>query len=402
MSNRPAAAGANDEDINAYAFFGHGQELPQEFNDRVVVPPGKTIILFAEHNKPVGYGNVEFHYKNIKVNPNKFKHPFSIHPSYVRVYPPGAKFPKLEYYPWAYVKGGGILSGMHKIPIDNTESTLKIVPGVAPHKFFETFFKGEMNEFLLHYTPLDKPSLLDQYMSLINSVLGKHNPQVLNEMWKKMKNVNIRLDEHLLENLPDGVHYFFSCRMIEGQRAQMLEILGNYINKLSSLNGDIYDSRISKKNIKLYDSLKNDIYASIVETSKQKGILPEKLSESIESIDYILRNKPYYKIITSEPNAPNASTLVTNNREEMTGELLYRDVLNELQRYIERNPGEADQILVLINDFINMASGIIAPINAVRSHSKTQQNTFRGRPRGGTRNKKRKHRSTRRRSQRKK
>lgn len=236
----PRAAGANDPNIprrkeissrDVFVWMGHGNEVPIEFHERRTVPDGKIIVLLAEYGKPVKASRAEDIWKDMATNPEAFRDPGSeaakaLLKDTVHVYYPGDKIPKFLYYPFLVQqesrKWTAYPSGVYKMDMEkksgfslpaNESGTWKkqnVSDGPIP---WNTIFSGDENKMFL------------ENVKAKNSVIAAASMYHRKELLEK---VFVRDSDELLDELPAGIHYFMSCRLIKGQAAKVFQ----FLNKL--------------------------------------------------------------------------------------------------------------------------------------------------------------------------
>jgi hypothetical protein len=237
MSSGPAAAGANNSNIprrkeissrDVFVLMGHGNEVPIEFNDRRKVPDGKIIVLLAEYGKPVKSYHGEEIWESMAKNPEVFLRPESEEAKKmltgafgdtIHVYYPGDRIPKFLYYPFLVQNQGGrwsaYPSGIFKLDMaketgyalptngSGKMKKLNVSRGSVP---WDTIFSGEENK------------------EFLKNIREKNSSFIAPSMYhrkEEIEKVFVKDSDKLLDELPDGIHYFMSCRLIKGQAAQV-------------------------------------------------------------------------------------------------------------------------------------------------------------------------------------
>ncbi len=231
----PSAAGANDPNIprrkeissrDVFVWMGHGNEIPIEFDERKAVPDGKIIVLLAEYGKPVkGYRGEDI-WKKMATNPEVFRKPESettkaLLKDTVHVYYPGDKLPKFLYYPFLVQKDSGkwaaYPSGVYKLDMEkksgfalpSTESgemeKRNVSRGPVP---WNNIFSGDENKALLENAK-EKNRAINASASM-------------NGRKAELERVFVKDSNELIDELPNGIHYFMSCRLIKGQAARVI------------------------------------------------------------------------------------------------------------------------------------------------------------------------------------
>lgn len=384
---------------DVYLYAGHGNQIPGEtFEERSVVPPGKVFIFFAEHAKPFKSYLFDSIWELMSKNPELFEDPFtnfdrikSVAGGTMRIYKEGDKIPSIEYSPYAGLSNGQLYpSGVYA---PNKEETPNALPAyeISKGAGLLDIYKGNQNKTFFQscfQTNLETATL--------SSVKNKH--------------INIR---DLLHCLPNGIHYFLSCRLIQGQAKQIRDIIHNFMDTIQDLSSFLFykdnvndytmEHKIPLNWKRNWEALSYDVQESKIRNTlggflKISFYLPE---ETYTNIPEDVFEKNYFdtteiKAILDEIYKIYMQLATSPLAREQTGEEFLDDFLLNLNEMKERK----HRFVKIIDTFIELLHEklqvVLGPVGVMRTKSTGQQNQSAGKREKKTRKQKSTKRKTRR------
>ncbi len=354
----PRAAGANDPNIprrkeissrDVFVWMGHGNEVPIEFEDRRTVPDGKIIVLLAEHGKPVKAYRGEAIWKKMATNPEVFRKPESeetkaLLKDTVHVYYPGDKLPKFLYYPFLVQKEFGkwaaYPSGVYKLDMEkesgfalpaNESGAMKKLNVSRDPVPWNTIFSGDENK-----TFLENVKEKNRAINASASMNGRK---------AELERVFVKDSNELIDDLPDGIHYFMSCRLIKGQAARVIYFFEKLREDIEFLiqYGELQTFRGTNDYFKFEDFYK-----------KKEAELETRIRGEIY-------NGPLHKLLLRTYFIQNddSNTVPENHNEDyFISEYFFNEGLNDVLRCInatiaqssQRGPFTADEFIDYFNE----------------------------------------------------
>ncbi len=403
----PRAAGANESNIprrkeissrDVYVWMGHGNEIPIDFNERRTVPDGKIVVLLAEHGKPVKSYRGEDIWKSMAKNPTPFLRPDSeetkgLLSETVHIYYPGDKIPKFLYYPFLvqYQRGkwSAYPSGVYKLNMAKAGNT----SGYA----LPTNESGEMKKINVSSGPIPWNDIFsgEQNRELLANAKAKNSVIADISMYhrkEELEKVFVKESDDLLERLPNGIHYFMSCRLIKGQAAEIIDFINtlkkeiekslpffNFIKRdraewiEDGLSEEVYNAKLDS----LYENFNTELYSGPLGPIFKKSAFAkeEDYNESTNS-DNMYSEYTIVTVFDSILKCINA----TNNRDRqlgpLTGEEYLDTFMSEFKEFKIRWK-KGSNIYNLFEDFEGIVKDglkpILEPVEKTRRKSLVQQ-----------------------------
>lgn len=403
----PRAAGANDPNIprrkeissrDVFVWMGHGNEVPIEFNERRTVPDGKIIVLLAEYGKPVKAYRGEDIWKGMATNPEVFRRPESketqaLLSGTVHIYYPGDRIPKFLYYPFLVQKEpekwAAYPSGVYKLDMEK-ESGFALPSNGSGAMKKENVSRGPI--------PWDTIFSGDENKVFLENVKAKNSAIVTPSMYHKkeaLEKVFVKDSDELLDELPDGIHYFMSCRLIKGQAAQVAsffnklkehaEFLIEYLN-FFELGIDHWDMGITKEQYNIKSQLlKNKLYEEVYTGPLRPILLRSILAKDEDISEEALANESYIfftmehflkEVFNIIKRCIEATQMQSRMRGPFTADEYIETFRGELEGFIARSRHNAEYQLFfqLIHDIIKDGlKDILEPVERRRRNSLVQQ-----------------------------
>lgn len=380
----------NSIERRMFTYMGHGNELPIDFNERKVVPPGRVIVFFAEHARPVKSYVGNMIWAQMANEPDLFLNPLS--PEFkeqrpeARVYLPGDKLPRVLYYPFLIQRTpSGIeafQSGVYEInQASNATYALPIQEnelGVGPKKFklragvpfpIDEIVSGGANyELRDKIKDLYEDHKNDSFSDLIKLFEGK--PE-------------IKLDDYI-DTIPKGIHYFMSCRMIKGQHALLKTELNAIFRTLQTFQEELqgnpanegYRGNLPINNITQRKSKRT---VSVRVPNKFDMILASNLHKNVKkyakfSVDHKLSVETVNEAIQYILRAWDETRSASFSNQSMLAEEMYDDFLNTINRRIETQTSSIQSFVRYFLQEMNVSlSSFFKPMKLTRSRSVLQQ-----------------------------
>lgn len=314
----------------------HGNEVAINFNSRPTVPEGKLIVLFTEHGLPVKEGEAIMIREDMKKNPLKYTDVETIRAenSRARIYYPGNKLPLFHFYKYNE-KASAQPQGIYKLNLeDTTGNALKIIPDTIP--------------------------------SMVNGKI--HFSKLLTT-------------KKFLDTYPNGIYYFTSCRIIQGQygeiRKHVLEVSREIERSIQKLNQE------RKK-----PSYKTNLLNGGININKSTRIIYQTAYDSFLERTDVGREQKIEEL-------RGIQRVLEHEQEGNTADDIYYRILPWLDEIISTEPESTRPAYEITKERLKeKIEGVFAPVRFVRSLSTAQQ--LQAVPNGGTRySKKKKNRKTR-------
>jgi hypothetical protein len=238
----------------------------------------------------------------------------------------------------------------------------------------------------------------DENKVFLENVKAKNTAIGIPSMYHKkeaLEKVFVKDSDELLDELPDGIHYFMSCRLIKGQAAQVAlffnklkehaEFLIEYLN-FFELGIDHWDMGITKEQYNIKSQLlKNKFYEEVYNGPLRPILLRSILAkdediseEALANESYIFFTMEYFlkEVFNIMKRCIEATQMQSRMRGPFTADEYIETFRGELEGFIARSRHNAEYQLFfqLIHDIIkNGLKDILEPVERRRRNSLVQQ-----------------------------